>query len=725
MMQGTPIYGSSTINDGGVFKEHRDLLLEAVRAGLRRKKEVYTPGANECLQFVLGQHSYLFNPKYITDQMYLQVGADPKSDKPARIPHFKISDNWVAKFLQIVTPYLTQGQVVRTVKAAKPFVPTPSCYGIDPPQLQQMKMSSPGYMQSDPQYQMRQQAAMMKMMMDQIGIQAESERCNSMAAMIEKILNYTAGELGLQKERRCVVEEALTLGYAAYITETIKMPGTNQTLVGSNFVMANDIVWDPDATREKDCKWLAVQCRCPAWLFSRLYGIPEEEIKCNQRSTTSEVYHERLIINQGGEQNNRNSVPPKDEVVYWKFWSRMGVGSRLQTKAERNPLLDQLDERFGDFCFFIVTDSIDYAANLSPMIFQNAMETAAQNKAMAQQAMAAAMIQGQPFDQSQLPPIDPMAIVQQACAWPVPYNMDVDDPWPITTLWFHRRNGSPYPIPHFEFALSYLKFMVWVISFVADKCYRSQRDFWLIDDQVAEQLRTAIENGEDEAIITIKGLDKGGLEAFVKMLEAPEVKKSIMEVYQFFENKVEQMTGLTDLMQANLARSMRTATEAQVVSDASQLRPKDMAQRVNECDTRLSRKEAIASALVYGPNDLLPILGKPGAEAWANLQNKQDPTRVVRETDYDVLASQGRILDLDTRQEQSNKMVQLVLPMMVQLGQATGMFGPANQLLVEWAKANQIDPDLVQFPDMPPPPPAPAKGVASVSKEKSPSQGPQ
>lgn len=720
MMQGTPIYGTGMINDGGVFKEHRDLILEAILAGLNQKKSVYTRGAGECLQFFLGQHSYLFNPKYITDQMYMTIGANPKNDKPARIPHFQISDNWVSKFVQIVTPYLTQGQIIRTVKPSKPFVPTPTCYGIDPPMLQQMKSQSQGYMQSDPSYIMRQQAASMKMMMDQIAIQTDMERKDSMAQMIEKVLNYTANELGLQKERRCVVEEALILGFAGYITETIKMPGTDQSLVGSNYVMANDIVWDPDAARQKDCKWLAIQCRAPAWLFSRLYGIPEEEIKCNQRSTTSDAIHERLVVNSGGDQYVNQKTPPKDEVVYWKFWSRMGCGARLQSKESRNQMMDQLDQRLGDFCFFIVTDAIDYAANMSPMLFAQANEQASQNK----QQMAMAMMSGQQVDPATMP-TDPMVIVQQACSWPTPYYMDVDDPWPVTILEFHRRNGSPYAVPHFEFALSYLKFMVWVISFVADKCYRSNRDFWLIDEQVGEKLRTAIEEGEDEAIVALKGVDQKGLEAFVKILEAPEVKKSILEVYEFFERKVSEMTGLTDLMQASLARSMRTATEAQVLSDASQLRPKDMALKVNECDTRVSRKEAIASAMLYNSNDLVPILGQAGATAWDALHVRANPIQIVRETDYDVLASQGRVLDLNTRQDQSNKMVQLVLPMMVQLGQATGMFGPANQLLVEWAKANQIDPELVQFPNMPPPPPAPAKGVASTASPQQQQRGPQ
>ena len=44
------------LNDGGLFREHRDTWLEAIRAGLAKKRDVYAKGAEECQRFVLGEH---------------------------------------------------------------------------------------------------------------------------------------------------------------------------------------------------------------------------------------------------------------------------------------------------------------------------------------------------------------------------------------------------------------------------------------------------------------------------------------------------------------------------------------------------------------------------------------------------------------------------------------------------------------------------------------------
>jgi len=707
------------LNDGGLFREHRDTWLEAIRAGLAKKRDVYAKGAEECQRFVLGEHKYLFEPKYITDQMYLQVGANVgpagRDNKPIRMPYWRISDNWVAKFVQIMTPYLTQGQVVRTVKAKKPFIPPPITYGIDPPELQAMKFNDKNFMAANPGYVMQQQMAMQQYQMDVMQANMQFMMRDTRSTMLQEMLNYSVQELNLMKDRRAIVEDALMYGFAAFNTELVQMPGTNSFLVGSNYILANDIVWDPDTMTEKDAKWLAVQCRATAWQFSKLYGTPEDQIKPNQRSTVSEAFYQKLVIDEGGAGNTRHRDNPLDEVVYWKVWSRMGSGARMQLRDKRRPEMEALDAELGDYCFFIVTDSVDYCANMSPMLLEQAMSL--QNMANS----------GQPqIDPGTGKPINPLDLLRQSTQWPTPYYLDIDDPWPITTLYFHRRNGSPYPIPHFEFALSYLKFMVWVVSFVADKCYRSMRDIWIIDKQIGEQLKEAIENGDDECIVTLKDMDQKTIKQFCDLISAPELKSSIMEVYQFFEAKVEQMTGLTDLMQAQLARSLRTATEAQVVSDASQLRPRDMAQRVNETDTRVARKESVAALLHYQPQDIAPILGVPGANAWQRITQGQDIISVLRESDLDVIASQGRILDLNTRVDQSNKMAQLVLPMLIQMGQATGVFGPANRVLREIAEANQIDPELMAaFPDMPPPQPAPAKGVASAPSQKNPSQGPQ
>lgn len=696
-------YPTSTNSGPDMHIAHRDLWVDAIKAGINKKDKVYTRGAYQVKLFYLGDHRYLFggdNRMLLDQDTYLDLGIGTDEGKPVREPMFKISDNWAAKYVQIISPYLTQGELHRNVAPVKMPVLDPVCYGVDNPNVQSFKYQMFGDM-----YMQQQMQAAQQMQVALIMQQAEGDVRRARSGMLKEMLNYTPRELGTEKERRAAVEEALTFGFSGQLIELINMPGSSTKLIGTRYIMAEDIVWDPDATTEKDCKWLAIQCRTPAWLFSRLYGIPEQDINPTQASSTARSTYGRLVIEAGGE-DNINHKSCADEVVYWKVWSRMGSGARLLPLNKRTSDFAMLDEAIGDFCFFIISESVKYPANFGP---QTVEQVTAQLEQMAMGAIP--MPAGvNPADISKM-------LLSQACAWPTPYYLDIDEPWPIVTLGFHRRNGSPYYIPHLEFSLSYLKFMVWAISFIADKTYRSMRDIWLIDSKVAEKLREAIENGEDEAIVDLADVDGKTLDQFVKMISAPELKITIVDVYKFFEGKVEQMTGLSDILQAKMARGMQSATEAKVISDAAQLRPNDMLNKVHAVDTRVARKEAIASIFHYTPEDVMPVLGQSGADAWGRLFTAKDPISIMRESQYTVVSSQGRVLDLATRQEQANNLMTIAAPMMQQIGAMSGDFTAFNAIAREYAEANQIDPELMQVPPMPMPA-APPKGVASPPKQQ-------
>lgn len=718
-MYATATADTSGGNDTGTLRELAKLWQTAIDCGIEKKEKVYGRGAAECKEFYLGNHGYIFNAakSMLDQQLYLTVGNEGSTnDKPTRIPRFQISDNWAAKFVQIITPYLTQGAMTRTVTPSKMYTPSPVIFGVDPMQVAQFKFQmyeAQGGKALAQQYAMQQQQANMQMQMAQMQVMTESEIRNSRSDLIGKMLVYTQKELGLSKKRRCVIEEALVLGFGGYLTELVNMPGSNQRLVTSSYILAEDIIWDPDVMQESDAKWLAIRCREPKWLFAAKYGVAEEEVKANMSSITGQGVRKDLIITAGGEQNLIDT-DKCDTVEYYKVWSRMGTGARFQPVENRNPTLIGLDQYLGDYCFFIVTEALDFPANLSPSVLQQVSD------GMQMAMMAKAL--GQPAQ-------DPRMLLKQSVTHPTPFYLDPDDPWALTTLGFHRRNGSPYYIPHLEFSLSYLKFMVWAISFIADKCYRSQRDLIIMDATIAKQLREAIENGDDEAIVELKGTDSKTLDQFVKILSMPELNTSIVDIYQFFEQKVEQMTGMSDLMQAQMSRQMRTATEAKVISDASMLRPNDMLAKVNEVDTRVTRKEAIASILHYQPTDVAPALGQVAAMAWSKLFMKPDPVAILREADYDVIAGPGKILDLGTRQQNAQTSMQIFMPILAQLAQATGNLSGVRSLKDEFCKAYQIDPDTIELPDLPLPPPPEAegkgaKGVASPPNPKGKSKGP-
>ena len=677
---------------------------------------MYIPGAKACNEFYLGNYKHLFKEKQMTavDNNFLTINTEV-ANKPMRLPMFQMADNVVAQFVQVYSPYLTQGEMTRTVVGAKPYAPPPAAYGIDIPPVQQMQMGNPDRNQVQMYVQMQQQAVQ-QFQIDQMMMMKDTEIRNCRAEMLQILLNYFAKELNLREERKRVVDESLIVGGGVYITELVSLPESQQKLIASNWLSMNDIVWDPDCVRTKDAKWLAIQYRAPAWLVARLFNIPESDLKPNTRSAVGQSMADIINIAPHHKTDIAN-----DEVVFWKFWSRTGSGARLQPANGRNKLLDMYDQQLGDYTWFVVSDCCDYPLNFGPAIYQQASMVDQQNKQMAaeyQQYSQMAMMQGMmppPEPQQQ----DPWEIFKTACQWPIPYYLDVDDPWPITLLEYHTRPGSPYPVPHLEFCLSYMNFMVWVICFIADKCYRSNRTIWLIDESISEQLRETILNGEDEAVVNMRDVSEAAIKQFVQFLEAPEIKKEIFDVYAFFQDKFERASGLTDLMQAKMARAARSATEAKVISDASTLRPQSMADQVYHIDTRVARKEAIAAMMLLTGEDIGAIMGDAAGRAWDNLVLNRDIVTLIRESQYDVVASPGRVLDLNTRQDQAQQMATVILPLLTQIGQVTGLFGPANAVLTEYAKANQIDPALMQIPNMPPPQQtAPPKGQASPPKQQ-------
>lgn len=695
-----------------MLKSLRDTVQSAIRAGLEVKRRVYLPGAKACYDLYLGNYKQIFgndkdknSPNVATvDSTFLSINVDV-NEKPIRIPVFTMADNVVATYAQVYAPYLGQGEMTRTVRSTQAYAPPPAAYGIDPEPMQQMQMQFPGYID-------QQNQAMMQMQIDQMMMMKDNQIRDCRATMLKDLLNYFAKEMNHRAERKLVIDESLIVGGGMYMTELAVMPETDMKIVASNFLSMNDIIWDPDATRIKDCKWLAVQYRAPAWQVARQFGIPEADLKPNTSSTVSR-----------GISDNIHARPEykkdlgKDEVVYYKFWSRMGIGARLQSKQARNPMLSAIDEMCGDYTWVVVTDCCDYPLNFGPTVIEQAQQ-AEEQAALAQQFQAAT---GQ-----MVPPMESSTdIVKAATAWPDPFFLDIDDPWPVTELSYFTRPGSPYPVPPLEFCLSYINFMAWVICFVADKCYRSMRTIWLIDEQISDQLKEAIRNGQDEAVVNMKGVGEEAVKQFVQFLEAPEMKGTIFDVYSFFQNKFERASGLSDLMQAKLDRATRSATEAKMIGDAATLRPQAMADQVYHVDTRVARKEALVAMLHLSPRDIGTIMGQPAAMAWQNLIMNRDITELMREAEYDVIASPGRVLDLNTRADQAANMAQMVLPLLVNIGQTYGLFGPANAILTEWAQANQIDPKLVQIPNMPPPQmiAAEAKGVPSPPKKTEKQEG--
>jgi hypothetical protein len=284
---------------------------------------------------------------------------------------------------------------------------------------------------------------------------------------------------------------------------------------------------------------------------------------------------------------------------------------------------------------------------------------------------------------------------------------------------------APNPKPNTLWPLSYIKpgigelrFMQWAFSFlmqrVAISCETIIGVSKAADYDIKQQILAPSENGFK--IIEISEALGKSVNEIISVMQSPNVTSDlpnlINEVGQMFDKRV----GLSELVYGQTRSAMRSASEAQVKSDNLQIRPDDLANGVEDWASEVARKEAIAARWLLQPQDVAPVLGPLGAEAWAMhlTTTDGDPTgEIGREFSYRIEAGSAKKPNKSFKQEQMNSAMQTLGPILQQLAGA-GNPGPLNALLSDWAEANDLDVQPYLLPPPPPPQPMPPPGAPAA-----------
>lgn len=653
----------------------KEAWLKAINAGVRAKELHYLPEANMCEEYYGSDQKNIYTQSF-TDSLGLFPQSESLKDTQGidgnspRAPRFRVRDNAAAKAVQIFVPMFLQGEMATTVKPNKPFFPPPQTFGVqgDPNQPQPVPPpnSPPQAMQQYVQQEMARQQYFMAAQQSQ----AEMVDREYRASILEAYINYVVKESDLKKEARPALRDTIVRGLGALITEQTTMPDNTGSLIVNTYLDDDRIIIDPDAKRLSECKWVAVLCEHPIWEAAAMYkqyGVTEQDLKPSGLSKVGDA----TTSHQMPFDSTRRNL-----FRYWKIFSRCGIGARLLPQQERNPLMQQIDQTIGDFCYIVVGEGCDFPLNLTPAVEDMCLQAGT------------------------------IAPLQVVTSWPVPFYYDKDDPWPFTSCWFHERKGQPWPKAHLSFALGYLNFMAWILGFVAEKAYRDSRGVWVIDSSVTEVLTNWLENGQDEEILKItKGMDgKGKISDMVEFLKGPEFDGTLITLYQFMKAEYQDMTGITDLLQGQMDRQMRSAEEANVLQSASQLRPQDMANEVKAWLARVLRKTAIAARYLQSGKDLVSVLGQYGAMAWDNGIRTRNMADLFRESTFNVETGKGRPQDINTDLENINQAMQFMLPAMDRAYQMSGDPSGFNGLVELWGEARQMDTAKMMLKPFAPPP---------------------
>ena len=392
----------------------------------KHKRQVFGEAAAECLAFYNG-------PKHWEDIMGGEGGLEHDDNRIDT--SFKVTVNKTFEFVTIFGPALYAENPVRTVKPRMPVVV--------PPQFFPDPMLYQAFFQQE------------NMRVQEDGLRS---------VLLEAYLNWTPTEFRLGTEARMAIDEALIKGRGCLWTELYTPPGTDMKVVRSMWDSTDNLLADPDAPSFDKATWIARRCVHPVWQVERDYGLRPGSIKgnCESQAKQADIAEDEDL------QYDRKRGYTNDLLIYWKIYSKMGIGGRLQ--GMKNGLQGPL-EMFGDYAYLAVAEHVPFPLNLSP-------------DATADPAFAS----------------DPEAIFAKV-AWPTPFWGD--DEFPVTVLDFHTVHNCPWPMPHLKAGMGELKFLNWCMSFLMGKIRNTTRDFIAIKKEAGEEIKTSILEGRDLTLLEL------------------------------------------------------------------------------------------------------------------------------------------------------------------------------------------------------------------------------
>lgn len=618
--------------------------IQKIKLAWEFKRKKFQDDADEAMQFFNGPYDFLYGLKNAgASRGFVYTGES--ADLPR--PSFCMTINKVAEMVQLFGPALYHRNPNRKVN----FRQMPSL----PPEL----FGDP----NDPRTQMQaQQRQMQNLQMRSID--------QGRAILLETYLNYTPMALDLKTESRWAVDEAIITGLGALWTEVYQPAGAQFKMVGSFFDSSSNLVMDPDAENFRDVKWIARKCIHPFWEVEEEYGLESDSLRGKSQYESFSA-QSNVSSSRDGDYNRKRGLT-NDLLVYWKIWSKMGIGGRLMgIRPDLRPSLDQ----YGKYTYLVVADSCNYPLNLPPALTDVAF--------------------GEDLEAAEQAKIE----MQKRLEWPTPFW--ADDAWPFSPLIFHSIPKEIYPMSHVKPGMGELKFLNWAFSFLAGKVRTASRDFIGIAKSAGEELKDIIKHGSDYTTIEVEALH-GSIDNVVKFLQHPPFNQEIYKIIEGVAGNFEKRTGLTELMYGLTHNQMRSAYEAEVKGDQVSVRPDDMASKVEDWMTEAARKEAFAARWHLHGQDVVPVMGPEGGQWWDQLVTAADPAEIIHQLEYRVEAGSAKKPNKGREAATMQQAVQLLFQPLFGYSMSTGDVGPVNRLITEWAKSLDLEPE--GFLIKPPPP---------------------
>ena len=485
----------------------------------------------------------------------------------------------------------------------------------------------------------------------------------AVASIFEAIENITPEMHDLKSNARRAIDEALIKGLGLLWHETRVNPATGTKSCGSFWKTVDGLLLDPDAHSIDGITWCAYSTLKPRWLVERENRLPPGTLNGSCYSLTAN-------------DNSLYQTPDlrkKDMVEEWCIWSKIGVGGRLPGNEYITDVMKAAYEMMGDYCYLKIVPNHPWPLNLPPGMFQQE---------------------------------NPWAAAQLAVQWPTPFWLD--GKWPFTPFYFHEVPKDPWPLSHLTPGMGELKFLNWAFSKLANKIKTTSRDFIILDAAVPDEVKQIILNGSDLSVLkmAMEGKDPTQL---IHWLQHPPWNKDIWDVIGAISQQFDQRVGLTDLMYGLSSKQFRSANEAEKKYEAVNVRPDDMADKVQDAMSAAADREKVCNYWHLTPDDVASYLGPVGRMAWQTFVYAQPPAAVFQihmriEADSTQKPNKTQIVD------NMNQAMQMLLNPLFSVA-TSGQVNPFNALVGDWCDSVGLRDKqryMVQAPVLPPEPQAPA-----------------
>jgi hypothetical protein len=618
------------------------------------------------------------------------VQLDDDSELPS--PQFRMNVAKVAELVQLFGPSLYHRNPTNIVEPKNLDLPLDLLMQLVPPEsIQQAQMAA----------QQQGQQFTPESLFPPDPKEAENKL---VAMLLQYALDYIQRENDKKTHSRRAIDEALIKGAGVAWTESVEIYPDGPTRIGSFYDTFDNLLIDPDCEVMEDAQWIARRCLSPLWEVADKYPVSEKYLRKSMGS------HESLTAlgeNKGSPESTdqRKRGQTNDLLEYWQVYSKMGMGHKLARVHGLKELEDFLDE-MGDNCLIVVSTHVPFPLNMDPKITRALIEDELDEED-----------DDTPLEEREDAP-DPLTDEERealkertflSCQWPIPFW--ADGQWPCSVLAFHEVPNNPYPMSHIKPGLGYLEFITWCMSFMVNKIRTTCRSVAGCQKSLEEDIRKQLFNGADFTLLPIESnnIPDGDINKAVHFFQMPDFKQDIWKVLEANFDLFDKATGLTELMYA-ASGGMRSAQEANLKQGAMQIRPDDMASKVEDWASLLSRKEAMALRWLWTREDVEPMLGQRGAALWENYVLSHDIEKVCREFNYRIEAGSTRKPNKETRVSQINAALQQWLPILgpwaLQPGNAPGV-NLINAFIRDWGTAMDVETKGYLLPPPPPPPPNP------------------